>query len=47
MNLDGEQEGMQIYRLFCVGEGKDVVCRADVELESAECFVCHTLSTEV
>lgn len=27
---------MQIYRWLCLGEGKDVVCRAEVEFETAE-----------
>lgn len=27
---------MQIYIWLCLGEGKDVVCRAEVEFENAE-----------
>lgn len=35
---------MQIYRWLCLGEGKDVVCRAEVEFETAEWgSVCHPL----
>ena len=33
---------MQIYIWLCLGEGKDVVCRTEVEFENAEWrLVCH------
>lgn len=33
---------MQICRALCLGEGKDVVCRAEVEFENVcRGFVCH------
>lgn len=34
-SLDGEWEGRPICRSLCLGEGEDVVCRAEVKFENA------------